>query len=164
MTGADACATVGLPGRPPRHPDNQRSKKVGLLVLFCCVAPPTVDARTSTPPKEQAIAACLPTTTTSTSTTSASRGYHLLKVHTGLYSNRSIRTLTTLRLQGDINPSAPTFGFYSSIIVCGASLRLQGDVRLDGISLEHLEDSLLLTVLCSLLASRGQQSLFDCPL
>jgi hypothetical protein len=34
----------------------------------------------------------------------------------------------------------------------------------DGISLEHLEDSLLLTVLCSPLASRGQQSLFDCPL
>jgi hypothetical protein len=35
---------------------------------------------------------------------------------------------------------------------------------IDGISLEHLEDSLLLTVLCSPLASRGQQSLFDCPL
>jgi hypothetical protein len=34
----------------------------------------------------------------------------------------------------------------------------------DGISLDHLEDSLLLTVLCSPLASRGQQSLFDCPL
>jgi hypothetical protein len=31
----------------------------------------------------------------------------------------------------------------------------------DGISLEHLEDSLLLTVLCSPLASRGQ---LDCPL
>jgi hypothetical protein len=31
----------------------------------------------------------------------------------------------------------------------------------DGISLEHLEDNLLLTVLCSPLASRGQ---LDCPL
>jgi hypothetical protein len=31
----------------------------------------------------------------------------------------------------------------------------------DGISLEHLEDSLFLTVLCSPLASRGQ---LDCPL
>jgi hypothetical protein len=33
--------------------------------------------------------------------------------------------------------------------------------RFDGISLEHLEDNLLLTVLCSPLASRGQ---LDCPL
>jgi hypothetical protein len=31
----------------------------------------------------------------------------------------------------------------------------------DGISLEHLEDNLLLTVLCSPLASRGQ---LDCPM
>jgi hypothetical protein len=31
----------------------------------------------------------------------------------------------------------------------------------DGISLEHLEDNLLLTVLCSPLAYRGQ---LDCPL
>jgi hypothetical protein len=36
MTGADACAAVGLPGRAPRRPDGRRSKKVGLLVLFCC--------------------------------------------------------------------------------------------------------------------------------
>jgi hypothetical protein len=35
------------------------------------------------------------------------------------------------------------------------------DMEADGISLEHLEDSLLLTVLCSPLASRGQ---LDCPL
>jgi hypothetical protein len=40
----------------------------------------------------------------------------------------------------------------------------KSDWTYDGISLEHLEDSLLLTVLCSPLASRGQQSLFDCPL
>jgi hypothetical protein len=34
-------------------------------------------------------------------------------------------------------------------------------VHSDGISLEHLEDNLLLTVLCSPLASRGQ---LDCPM
>jgi hypothetical protein len=132
MTGANACADVGLPGGAPRHPDDRRSKKVGLLVLFCCVALPTVDARTSTPPEERATAACLPTTTTSTSANSASKGYCLLRVHTGLYSSSNIRTLTTLRLRGrgDFNPSAPTFGFYYSLIVCGAPLRLRGDVRL----------------------------------
>jgi hypothetical protein len=56
-------------------------------------------------------------------------GYRLFGVHIGLYSSRNIRTLTTLRLRGDFNPSAPTFGFnpsvptfgfYSSLIVCGA--------------------------------------------
>jgi hypothetical protein len=41
-------------------------------------------------------------------------------VHTSLYSNRNIRTLTTLRVRGDFNPSAPTFGFYSNLIMCGA--------------------------------------------
>jgi hypothetical protein len=100
MTDADACAAVGLPGGAPRRPDDRRSKKVGLLVLFCCVALPIVDARTLTPPEEQATAACLSTTTTSTSANSASRGYHLLGVHTGLYSSRNIRTLMTLRLWG----------------------------------------------------------------
>jgi hypothetical protein len=69
-------------------------------VLFCCVTLPTVDARTSTPLEEQATAACLLTTTTLTSATSASRGYRLLEVHTGLYSSRNIRTLTTLLLRG----------------------------------------------------------------
>jgi hypothetical protein len=38
MTSADACAVVGLPGGAPRRPDDRRSKKVDLLVLFCCVA------------------------------------------------------------------------------------------------------------------------------
>jgi hypothetical protein len=52
-------------------------------------------------------------------------------VHTGLYSSRNIRTLTTLRLREDFNPSAPTFGFYSSPIMCGALLRLRG--MLDGV-------------------------------
>jgi hypothetical protein len=61
---------------------------------------PFVDARTLTPPEEQASALCLPTATTSTSATSASRGYRLLGAHTGLCSNRNIRTLTTLRLRG----------------------------------------------------------------
>ncbi len=46
-------------------------------MLFCCVALPIVDARTSTPPEDQAFAARLPTATTSTSATSASRGYRL---------------------------------------------------------------------------------------
>jgi hypothetical protein len=98
MTSADTCVADGLPGGAPRRPDDRRSKKVGLLVLFCCVPLSIVDARTSTPPEEQAIAACLPTTTTSTSATKASRGYRLLGAHTGLYSSRNIRTLTTLRL------------------------------------------------------------------
>jgi hypothetical protein len=115
LTGAEACAAATLLGVAPQRPDDRRSKKVGLLVLFCCVA-------LSTPSEEQATVACLPTTTTTTSTsaTSASRGYRLLGVHNSLYSSRNIRTLTTLRLLGDINPSAPTFGFYSSLIMCGA--------------------------------------------
>jgi hypothetical protein len=86
-------------------------------VLFCCVALPIVDTRTSTFPEEQVPAACLPTSTTSTSANSASKGYRLLRIHTGLFSNRTIRTLTTLRLRGNLNPSAPTFGLYSSLIV-----------------------------------------------
>jgi hypothetical protein len=92
-------------------------------VLFCCVVPPTIDDRTSTPTKEQAIVVCLLTTSTSTSGTSASRGYCVLGVHTDLYSSHNIRTLTTLRLRGgggDFNPSAPTFGFYTILIVCGS--------------------------------------------
>jgi len=72
MTGADACAAVGLPGGAPWRLDDRRSKKVDLLVLFCCVALPIVDARTSTPPEDQTFAARLPTATTSTSATSAS--------------------------------------------------------------------------------------------
>jgi hypothetical protein len=97
---------------------------------FCCVALPIVDARTSTPPEDQASAARLPTATTSTSATSASRGYRLLRAHTGLYSSLNIRTITTLRLRGDFNPSAPTFGLYSSLIVCSAPVATAGDVRL----------------------------------
>jgi hypothetical protein len=104
MTGADACAVADLSGGVPRCSDNRRSKKVCLLVLFSCVALPTVDARTSTPPEKQATIACLPTTATSTLTTSTSRGYRLLEIHTRLYSSRNIRTLTRLRLRGDINP------------------------------------------------------------
>jgi hypothetical protein len=98
MTGADACSAVGLPGGAPRHLDDQRSKKVGLPMLFCSVALHIVDARTSTPPEEQTPVACLPTTATSTSANSASRGYRLLGIHTDLFSNRNIHTITTLRL------------------------------------------------------------------
>jgi hypothetical protein len=47
------CAAAGLPSEAPRCPNNRRSKKVALLVLFCCVALPTVDARTSTLPKNK---------------------------------------------------------------------------------------------------------------
>jgi hypothetical protein len=99
---------------------------VRLLLLVCCVALPTVDARTSTPPKEQASIACLLTAATSTSATSASRGYHLLGVHTGLFSSRNIRTLTMLRLRGDFNPSTSTFSLYSSLIMCGALVATTG--------------------------------------
>jgi hypothetical protein len=44
----------------------------------------------------------------------------LARAHSDLYSSRNIRTVTTLRLRGDFNSSAPTFGLYSSLIVCGA--------------------------------------------
>jgi hypothetical protein len=104
----------------------EEARRVDLLLLFCYVAMPTVDARTSTPPEEQASDACLLTATTSTSATSASRGYRLLGAHTDLYSSRNIRTITTLRLRGDFNPSAPTFGLYSSLIVCGAPVATAG--------------------------------------
>jgi hypothetical protein len=73
---------------------------------------------------------CLPTSATSTSANSASRGYRLLRIHIGLFSSRNIRTLTALRLRGDFNPSAPTFGLYSSLIVCGAPVVTSGDVNL----------------------------------
>jgi hypothetical protein len=59
---------------------------------------------------------------TSPSTTSASSGYHLHGVHTILYSSRNINTIMTMRLWRDFNPSTPTFGLYSSLIVCGASI------------------------------------------
>jgi hypothetical protein len=95
-------------------------------VLFCCVALPTINARTSTPSEEHATDACIPTATTSTSATSPSRGYRLLGAHTGLYSSHNIRTITTLRLRGDFNPSARTFGLYSSLIVCGAPVATAG--------------------------------------
>jgi hypothetical protein len=35
-------------------------------------------------------------------------------------------TFAPSRLRGDFNPLAPTFGLYSSLIVCGAPLRLPG--------------------------------------
>jgi hypothetical protein len=95
-------------------------------VPFYCVALPIVDTRTSTPPEDQTSAARLPTATTSTSATSASTGYRLLGAHTGLYSSRNIRTITTLRLRGDFNPSARTFGLYFSLIVCGAPVASAG--------------------------------------
>jgi hypothetical protein len=117
--------------RPPWRGSSTsgRSKKQGGPTCWCSfvVSPsPIVDARTSTPPEEQASVACFPTTATSTSATSASRGYCLFGAHTGLYSSHNIRTITTLRLRGDFNPSAPTFGLYSSLIVCGAPVTTAG--------------------------------------
>jgi hypothetical protein len=53
-------------------------------------------------------------------------GYHLLGAHTGLYFSHNIRTITTLRLRGDFNPSTPTFDLYSSLIVCGARVATAG--------------------------------------
>jgi hypothetical protein len=131
LTDVDECAVTGLPGEAPRRPITERSKKaLRLLLFFCCVGLPTVDARTSTPPEEQASAACLPTATTSTSATSASRGYRYLGTHTGLCSSRNIRTLTTLRLRGistrRLLPSSSTP--VSSCVV--PVLRLRGNVRL----------------------------------
>jgi hypothetical protein len=37
MTDTDVCVAVGLPDGAPRRTDDRRSKKVDLLVLFCCV-------------------------------------------------------------------------------------------------------------------------------
>jgi hypothetical protein len=93
-------------------------------VLFCCVALPTIDAQTSTPPEGHATTACL--LTTSTLARSASKGYRLFGVHTSLYSTSNIRTLTTLRLRGNINQSVPTFDFYSSLIMYGAPIATAG--------------------------------------
>jgi hypothetical protein len=73
-------------------------------VLFCCVALLIVDTRMSTPPEEQAPAVCLLTLATLTSANSASRGYRLLGIHTGLFSSRNIRIPTTLRLPGGFQP------------------------------------------------------------
>jgi hypothetical protein len=56
------------------------------------------------------------------------QGLLLLEVHTGLYSSRNIHTLTTLRLRGNFSPSAPTVGFYSSLIVCGVPVVTAGEV------------------------------------
>jgi hypothetical protein len=72
---------------------------------------------------------CLPTTTTSTSATSASSGYRLLGVHTGLYSSHNMLTFTTLKLRGvstrRLLPSAST-----PVSSCAVPLlRLCGDVR-----------------------------------
>jgi hypothetical protein len=101
-----------------------------MLVFFCCVALLTVDARTSTLPEEQASAACLLTAATSISATSASRGYHLLGAHTGLYYSRNMRTLMTMQLREvstrQLLPSSSTP--VSSCVV--PPLRLRGDVRL----------------------------------
>jgi hypothetical protein len=97
LTGTDARAVVGLAGEAPRRSIAERSKTaLRLLLLFCCVALPIVDARTSTLHEEQVPAACLPTSATSTSANSASRGYRLLRIHTGLFYSRNIGTLTTL--------------------------------------------------------------------
>ena len=82
MTSTDTCDVIGLPGGAPRRTNDRRSKKVGLLVLFCWSPSLIVDARTLTPPEEQASVACLPTAATSTSATSTSRGYRLLGAHT----------------------------------------------------------------------------------
>jgi hypothetical protein len=132
LTGADACADVGLLGGVPRRPD-ERSKKVpSLLLLSFCVAPRprrSLMLERRPPLKNEVVVTCLSITTISTSATSASRSYHLHGVHTGLYSNRNIHTLTMLRLRGistrQLLPSASAP--VSSFVVL--PLRLQGDVR-----------------------------------
>ena len=130
MTDADACAATGLPGRAPRCQTIEEARRTACWCSFVVSPCRPLTLETSTPPEEQTIVACHPTMAISTSATSTSWGYRLIEVHTGLYSNRNIRTLKTLRLQGDINTSAPTFGFYSSLIVCGAPVATVGGVRL----------------------------------
>jgi hypothetical protein len=90
LTGADVCAATGLPDGAPQPPDVERSKRS--MFCYCCpfcIAPSIVDARTSIPPKNEATDAFVLTTVTSTSATSASKGYDLYGVHTGLYSSRN---------------------------------------------------------------------------
>jgi hypothetical protein len=130
-----------------------------LSLLRRPVIPSIIDAQTSTPKDDPQRTRLLlgvskpQQPTTSTSATSAFRNYHLLGMHTNLYSNRNTRTLTSVRLwggfqpvgsylqlllqshrshpyhtatTGDFNPSAPTFGFCSSLIICGAPVATVG--------------------------------------
>jgi hypothetical protein len=51
----------------------------------------------------------------------------LLRARAGSWASSFFPALlTTLRLRGDFNPSAPNFGFDSSLIVCVTPLRLRG--------------------------------------
>ena len=54
-------------------------------------------------------------------------GYHLHELLAGFLSSRSIRTTPTLRLQGDVSPLAPAFGFFSNLTVCGAPAMTAGE-------------------------------------
>ncbi len=85
--------------RPPDRNSDTRGQ-----VLFDAAAPSTTSR----------------TMTISTSATSASKGYHLHVVLAGFYSSHSIRTITTLQLQGDVSSSDSTFDLFSSLTVCGA--------------------------------------------
>jgi hypothetical protein len=88
-------------------------------MLFCYVAPSIVDARTSTPPEEQA-------TVVSPDHDHLDFGYLGIQWLSSSWSaHRSLLQpqhahLHDVEIEGGFNPSAPTFGFYSSLIVCGA--------------------------------------------
>jgi hypothetical protein len=118
-------ASPALVSRVAGLPDDRtrEARRTMLLLLFlCCVASPTVDARMSTPPQERGGApprlrlprhpgAIIYTVCTPVSNS-------LLQPQ--LPHPRDVTTA------GDFNLSAPTFGFYSSLIVCGAPVATLG--------------------------------------
>jgi hypothetical protein len=118
-------ASPALVSRVAGLPDDRmrEARRTMLLLLFlCCVASPTVDARMSTPPQERGSApprlrlprhpgAIIYTVCTPVSNS---------LLQSQLPHPRDVTTA------GDFNLSAPTFGFYSSLIVCGAPVATLG--------------------------------------
>jgi hypothetical protein len=124
LTGADPCAAADLPGKAPRRPGVKRSKKaLRLLLPMSPRRPLTLELR---PPLEERGCAtprlqlprhlgdiiymeCTPVSTLAATFTPS--------------------RVTTLRLRRDFTLSAPTFSFYSSLIVCGAPIATEEGVR-----------------------------------
>jgi hypothetical protein len=82
-------------------------------------------------------------TPTSTLTTSTSRGHHLHVVLACFYSSHTIRLITTLQLR-DVSSLDSTFGLFSSLAVCGASVVTVGDIRV------YLIDYILYIIDCQI--------------
>jgi hypothetical protein len=132
LTSADVHVAASLPGRAPRWLDEKRSKKVYTSVVLLVASPHRLLTLERWPPRRTRLPLRVSKPqrcTASTSATSASKDYHLHRMHTSLYSSHNIHTLTTLRLQGDFSSSPPTFSSSSSLIVCGAPVVIVGNVK-----------------------------------